>query len=118
MVLSYLISFPLMMGEGKDGGGRPRPFPPPESSPTVGEELFFAQLGLYTLMNALTTVRIPTETFHTTFLKDKRTATSGHAPLKKFETDSLVTIFSVSIEDDHLRKESPLSIDSRSLFFA
>jgi hypothetical protein len=50
LVVSYLISFPLMRGEGKDGGGRPGLFPlPPESSPTVGggRSYFSAQLGLY-----------------------------------------------------------------------
>jgi hypothetical protein len=41
LVISYLISFPLMMGEGKDGGGRPGPYPPPESSPTVGGGTIF-----------------------------------------------------------------------------
>jgi hypothetical protein len=34
-----------MMGEGRDGGGRPGPYPPPESSPTVGgRTIFLAQL--------------------------------------------------------------------------
>jgi len=44
MVVSYLISFPLMMGEGKDGrrGVDPWTFPPPpESSPTVGGGTIF-----------------------------------------------------------------------------
>jgi hypothetical protein len=41
LVISYLLSFPLMMGEGKDGGGRPGPYPPPESSPTVGGGTIF-----------------------------------------------------------------------------
>jgi hypothetical protein len=42
LVISYLISFPLMMGEGKDGGGPPGPYPPPpESSPTVGGGTIF-----------------------------------------------------------------------------
>jgi hypothetical protein len=37
LMVSYLISFPLMTGEGWDGGGPLGPFPPPpESSPTVG----------------------------------------------------------------------------------
>jgi hypothetical protein len=27
LFVSYLISFPLMVGEGKDGGGRRGPFP-------------------------------------------------------------------------------------------
>ena len=31
LVASYLISFPLMMGEGKDGGERPGP--PPHLNP-------------------------------------------------------------------------------------
>jgi hypothetical protein len=41
LMVSYLISFPLMMGEGWDGGGHlcllqaGWPLPPPESSPTV-----------------------------------------------------------------------------------
>ena len=44
--VSYFITFPLMMGEGKDGGGRLGPSPPtPESSPTVGGRAgFLAQL--------------------------------------------------------------------------
>ena len=58
MVVSYLISFPLMMGEGKDGRRLREPLarrgvdvldlsPPPESSPTVGgRNYFLAQLGL------------------------------------------------------------------------
>jgi hypothetical protein len=42
LAVSYLISFPLMRGEGKDGGGRPRLFPPHLNPPPPwGEELFF-----------------------------------------------------------------------------
>ena len=52
MVVSYLISFPLMMGEGKDGRRLREPLarrgvdvldlsPPPESSPTVGGGTIF-----------------------------------------------------------------------------
>jgi hypothetical protein len=46
--ISYLISFPLTMGEGWDGGGRLGLSPPPESSPTMGGgSYFFAQLGYH-----------------------------------------------------------------------
>jgi hypothetical protein len=41
LAVSYLISFPLMMGEGRDGGGPLGPSPPPESSPTVGGGTIF-----------------------------------------------------------------------------
>ncbi len=47
LFISYLISFPLMMGEGKDGGGRPGPFPPHLNPPPLwGEELFFGSIGV------------------------------------------------------------------------
>jgi hypothetical protein len=47
--ISYLISFPLTMGEGWDGGGRLGPFPPHLNPPPPwGEEvIFFAQLGFW-----------------------------------------------------------------------
>ena len=39
---SYLISFPLVMGEGWDGGGHPGPFPPHlNPPPRRGEEVIF-----------------------------------------------------------------------------
>jgi len=48
LVISYLISFPLMMGEGKDGGGRPGPYPPHLNPPPPWreEELFFGSIGV------------------------------------------------------------------------
>jgi hypothetical protein len=47
LVVSYLISFPLMRGEGKDGGGRPGLFPPHLNPPPPwGEELFFGSIGV------------------------------------------------------------------------
>jgi hypothetical protein len=46
LVVSYLISFPLMMGEGKDGGG-PLDLPPHLNPPPPwGEELFFGSIGV------------------------------------------------------------------------
>jgi hypothetical protein len=39
---SYLISFPLVMGEGWDGGGRPEPLSPHlNPPPRRGEEVIF-----------------------------------------------------------------------------
>jgi len=51
VVVSYLISFPLIMGEGQDGGGRPGPSPPHLNPPHLnppppggGGNYFLAQL--------------------------------------------------------------------------
>jgi len=50
LIVSYLISFPLMMGEGWDGGGHPGPFPPHLNPPPPwGEELFFGSIGVILL---------------------------------------------------------------------
>jgi hypothetical protein len=44
---SYLISFPLVMGEGWDGGGPPGPFPPTLILPLGGgRKLFFDSIGV------------------------------------------------------------------------
>ena len=41
-MISYLISFPLMRGEGWDGGGHRRTFPPHlNPPPRWGEEVIF-----------------------------------------------------------------------------
>ena len=45
--ISFLISFPLMRGEGWDGGGHRGSFPPPLSSPSVGGgSYFFNSIGV------------------------------------------------------------------------
>jgi hypothetical protein len=47
LVVSYLLSFPLMMGEGKDGGGRLGPYPPHLNPPPPwGEEFIFGSIGI------------------------------------------------------------------------
>ena len=52
--ISYLISFPLTMGEGWGGGGRLEPFPPPGSSPTMGGgSYFFGSIGVRHFLNAI-----------------------------------------------------------------
>jgi hypothetical protein len=64
LVVSYLISFPLMMGEGKDGrrlreplarrGVDPWTFPPHLNPPLRGgRNYFLAQLGYYCGVNVI-----------------------------------------------------------------
>ena len=50
--ISYLISFPLMRGEGWDGGGHRGSFPPHLNPPPPwGEEvIFLTQLGYYKIL--------------------------------------------------------------------
>jgi hypothetical protein len=45
--ISHLFSFPLMMGEGEDGGEHLRPYPPYLNPPPPwGRKLFFASIGV------------------------------------------------------------------------
>jgi hypothetical protein len=49
--ISYLISFPLMRGEGWDGGGHRGSFPHLNPPPPWGEEvIFLTQLGYYFIL--------------------------------------------------------------------